>query len=166
VKQRSRGTVGLALAAGLSVLAAAPPALASGFSVPELSAAGLGTANAMVANPDEVGAFAYNPAAMAFHDSSSLSVGALLINMNLSLDNATGHHDSRTPEWMGIPMIQAAVKVSDKWRVGLGVNTPFGLETRWDLGTFPLLSGTRTLSVPGVGTLSLPTGNQPTNSQL
>lgn len=161
-----RGTFGLALAGGLSVLAVAPQAQASGFSVPELSTAGLSTSNAMVANPQEIGAFAYNPAAMAFHDASSLSVGALLVNMNLSLDNASGSHDSRTPDWVGIPMIQAAVKVSDQWRVGLGVNTPFGLETRWDLGTFPLLSGTRTLTVPGIGSLSLPTGNQPTSSQL
>ena len=154
------------LAGGLVALALSPKAEASGFSVPELSAAGLSTANAMVANPNEIGAFAYNPAAMAFHDTSSVALGGLLVNMSLSVDNASGRHDSNAPEWVATPLFQAAVKVNDQWRIGLGATTPFGLETRWDEGTFPLLSGSRTLTVPTVGTISLPTGNQPTKSLL
>jgi long-chain fatty acid transport protein len=159
-------SIRFALAGGLVALALSPKAEASGFSVPELSAAGLSTANAMVANPNEIGAFAYNPAAMAFHDTSSVALGGLLVNMSLSVDNASGRHDSNAPEWVATPLFQAAVKVNDQWRIGLGATTPFGLETRWDEGTFPLLSGSRTLTVPTVGTISLPTGNQPTKSLL
>jgi len=159
-------SVRFALAGGLVAVALSPRLEASGFSVPELSAAGLSTANAMVANPNETGAFAYNAAAMSFHDTSSVALGGLLINMNLSVDNASGRHDSSAPEWVAAPLFQAAVKVSDKWRVGLGATTPFGLETRWDEGTFPLLSGTQTLTIPSVGTISVPTGNEPTTSLL
>lgn len=159
-------SVRIALTGGLVALALSPRLEASGFSVPELSAAGLSTANAMVANPNEIGAFAYNAAAMSFHDTSSVALGGLLINMNLSVDNASGRHDSNAPEWVAAPLFQAAVKVSDKWRVGLGATTPFGLETRWDQGTFPLLSGSRTLTIPSVGTISVPTGNEPTTSLL
>ena len=159
-------SVRFALAGGLAAFALSPGLEASGFSVPELSAAGLSTANAMVANPNEIGAFAYNPAAMSFHDTSSVALGGLLINMSLSVDNASGKHDSKTPEWVAAPLFQAAVKVNDQWRIGLGATTPFGLETRWDEGTFPLLSGSRTLTVPTLGTISLPTGNQPTKSLL
>jgi long-chain fatty acid transport protein len=166
VNKIQKGAVRVTFAGGLAVLAAAPQAQASGFSVPELSTAGLGTANAMVANPDEIGAFAYNPAAMSFHDSSSVAIGGLFINMNLSVDNASGRHDSNSPEWVAAPLFQAAVKVTDRWRVGLGATTPFGLETRWDEGTFPLLSGSRTLTIPTIGTISLPNGNQPTKSLL
>jgi long-chain fatty acid transport protein len=166
VNKTLQDSVRFALAGGLVALALSPKAEASGFSVPELSAAGLSTANAMVANPNEIGAFAYNAAAMSFHDTSSVAVGGLLINMNLSVDNASGKHDSNAPEWVATPLFQAAVKISDKWRIGLGATTPFGLETRWDEGTFPLLSGSRTLTIPTIGTISLPTGNQPTKSLL
>jgi len=57
---------------------------ASGFSVPELSTAGLSLSNALVANPEELGAIPYNAAAMGFHDKSSLSLGALFINFQTS----------------------------------------------------------------------------------
>jgi long-chain fatty acid transport protein len=159
------GAIRRAFAGGLTVLLAAQ-AQASGFSVPELSTAGLSTSNAMVANPNEIGAFAYNAAAMSFHDSSSVALGGLFINMNLSINNASGNHDSHSPEWVAAPLFQAAIKVNDQWRIGLGATTPFGLETRWDEGTFPLLSGSRTLTVPTLGTITLPTGNQPTKSLL
>jgi len=46
--------------------------------------------------------------------------------------------------------------------VGVGLNAPYGLETRWAYGTFPALSQSRT--VPGLGTV--PTGNHPTASKL
>jgi long-chain fatty acid transport protein len=156
----------MALVGGLAALAASPQGQASGFAVPELSTAGLSTANAMVANPEELGAIAYNAAAMAFHDESSLALGGAFINVNLRVETASGTHHSDSPQWMGVPFFQAAIKVHDQWRIGLGITTPFGLETRWDQGTFPLLSGSRTRTIPTVGTISLPTGNEPTESRL
>lgn len=141
-------------------------AQASGFSVPELSTAGLSTANALVANPEEIGAFAYNPAAMGFHDQSSLALGGVFIDINLTVDTASGKHDSNGPQWVVAPIFQVAAKVNDQWWIGLGAGAPFGLETRWSTGTFPLLSGTRTVTIPGLGTTALPTGNQPTMSKL
>ncbi len=144
----------------------APQALASGFAVPELSTAGLSLSNALVANPEELGAIAYNSAAMAFHDQSSISLGALFINLNLSVENAAGKSDSDTPQWMTAPIFQAVAKVNDQWRIGLGANTPFGLETRWPLNTFPPISGSRNVTIPGLGRVALPNGNQPTQSQL
>jgi long-chain fatty acid transport protein len=151
------------LAAGtLGTVAFPGGALASGFSLPEVSAAGLGTANAMVANPKETGAFAYNAAAMGFHDRSSVALGAIAIGPSFSVDNATGSHDSQGAEWLAGPMIQAAIAAGERWRVGLGVNAPFGLETRWQYGTFPALSQRRAVA-PGV---VVPTGNHPTESKL
>jgi long-chain fatty acid transport protein len=151
--------VSAALALGLAGLSSRVQA--SGFSVPELSTAGLSLSNALVANPEELGAIPYNAAAMGFHDKSSLSLGALFINFNLSVDNASGSHDSQSPDWVIPPLIQAVVKINDQWRVGLGVNAPFGLETRWDIGTFPDLTGNQ--KPPRQ---MLPKGNHPTMSKL
>ncbi len=140
-------------------------AAASGFSVPEVSTAGIATANALVANPEETGAFAYNPSAMGFHDASSVNLGAIMIGPSFSVKTGSGSHDSQGADWLAAPMIQVAIKAADQWRVGLAVNAPFGLETRWTYGTFPLLSQSRTLPSP-LGPVTVPTGNHPTESKL
>jgi long-chain fatty acid transport protein len=128
--------------------------LASGFMLPEASTAGIGLTNALVANPEERGAFAYNPAAMGFHDGSSLALGTYFVGPNFSVDTASGRHDSEGAEWMVVPMIQGAFALDERWRLGFGVTVPFGLETRWSDGTFPAVSGTRTL-----GGVSIPLGH-------
>lgn len=141
------------------------PALASGFSLPEASAAGVGTTNALVANPQELGAFPYNPAAMGLHDRSSVALGSIFFGPSFSVRNAGGHSDSQGSDWYAGAMFQTAVKVSDQWRLGFGINAPFGLETRWTYGTFPALSRSARIPTPA-GPLTIPTGNHPTTSKL
>jgi len=162
--------IGGAFAGGLCLLLANAPARASGFSIPELSAAGTGTANAVAANPEEAGAFAYNPAAMGLHDASSLALGTILVSPKFEVTTASGSHDSQNADWVALPVFQMALKVHEKWRLGIGVSAPFGLETRWTLGTFPKLSGTAEIPTqqppPFPPTVAIPTGNHPTVSSL
>jgi len=158
------------LAGGLSLLLADSPATASGFSVPELSALGTGTANAVVANPEETGAFAYNASAMGFHNKSSVALGAIWVNPKFDVRTASGNHGSQGADWFTLPVLQAALRVHEQWRIGIGIGSPFGLETRWKPGTFPDLSGSRLYptgfpapfppAVPG------PRGLHPTASKL
>lgn len=136
-------------------------AYASGFALPDSSAAGIATTNAVVANPELLGAITYNAAAMGFHDSSSVSLGGFVIGPSFSVTTASGKHDSNSADWTLLPNFQAAIKIADQWRLGLGVNVPYGLETRWPYGTFPLLS-----QEAKVGPYTLPTGNHPTTSKL
>lgn len=140
---------------------------ASGFSMPEASIAGLGLANTLAANPEERGAFAYNPAAMGFHTGSSLSVGTLFIAPSFSVETAVGEHDSRGADWIGLGLLQGALDLGERWRLGFGITMPFGLETRWRDGTFPAVSGTRTLQLPSYLPLDpvVPLGH-PTSSRL
>jgi long-chain fatty acid transport protein len=135
---RLNRAVGAATAAALTL--AAGTTHASGFAVPEVSTAGLGVSNAIVADYTEPGAFAYNPAAMGFHDRSSLSAGALFVYPDFSVETAAGDFDSEGASWVVIPLLQGNYVVNERWRLGLSVNAPFGLETRWKLGTFPPLS--------------------------
>ncbi|WP_201246514.1 OmpP1/FadL family transporter [Halochromatium salexigens] len=140
---------------------------ASGFAVPELSATGIGTANALVANPVDRGAVPYNPAALAFHDESWLSVGSLLIGPEFSVDTANGSGDSAGANWLAAPMLQGAIKLNERWSAGFSVNAPFGLETRWKTNTFAPLSGSIPLPPPPHGPGgSVPASPQPTQSSL
>lgn len=157
----------IVLTAAACSLLSARIALAEGFAVPELSVAGLGTANAMVANPEERGAFAYNPAAMAFHQQSSLAVGSLFINPNFSVRTTTGKHDSSGVDWIAAPLFQAAIRINERWSGGLSINAPFGLETRWKTGTFQPLTGIAILpSPPFAAGTTIPLSPQPTRSKL
>jgi long-chain fatty acid transport protein len=163
MNQKIARAIAAAIAAGASVTVG--ESLAAGFSLPEVSTAGIGLANALVANPEETGAFAYNPAAMGFHDASSVALGALLISPAFSVRTASGQHDSQGADWTAAPMIQAALRVNEDWRIGLGITAPFGLETRWEDGTFPALSGTVRIPVPPPLDPNVPRG-QPTASKL
>ena len=156
-------TITAIIAAGS--VGAANHAFAAGFALPETSSAGVGLANALVANPEEIGAFSYNPAAMGFHDTSSVALGAIMIGPSFSVETASGKNDSEGADWVAGPMIQAALRVNDDWRIGFGVTAPFGLETRWADGTFPALSGTVQIPVPPPLDPNVPLG-QPTTSKL
>jgi long-chain fatty acid transport protein len=151
-------------------------ALASGFAIAELSTAGVGTANALVANPDDVGAFAYNPAAMGFHDASSLALGTLFIAPSFSVKTSTGNQESHGADWVAAPMVSGALVIHDRWRAGVAVNAPFGLETRWGVNSFPALAGSSDVEVqttapppyppvPITVTVELPNGAEPTASK-
>lgn len=165
VPQRPSSLALLPLA--IAAILATPQALAAGFAVPESSATGLALANALVANPKERGAIIYNPAAMAFHEQDSVALGMLLLNPHFSVSNAAGSTDSAGADWFVAPMFQAAVKINDKWSAGLGLSSPFGLETRWPLNTFPALTRTAALPprVAPAGT-RIPLSPQPTESKL
>jgi long-chain fatty acid transport protein len=151
------------MGSALALLATSRVVSASGFALPELSAAGLGLSNAIVANPENPGAIPYNPAAMGFHDHSSLDVGMLLINPNFEVKTATGTHESTGANWIAAPLLQGVWKIDSNWGLGLGVNAPFGLETKWEVGTFPKLS----VPIPIAPGVALPAGLQhPTQSKL
>ncbi len=157
---RRVGSLGLWLA-----VIASPGVQASGFAVPELSTAGIGMANALVANAEDPGAFPYNAAAMGFHEASSLSIGGLLIAPSFELDNASGSHESHGADWVGAPMVQAAARITERLWAGLAINAPFGLETRWRPGTFPKLTGIR-VAPAGFPEPTIPLSPQPLQSKL
>lgn len=134
----------LSLACSCAMLGFVSQGHASGFAIPEQSIAGIGMSNALVANPEDIGAFVYNPAAMAFHEGSSINLGVMGVAPDLSVRTASGSHDSRHEDTIAVPSLFGAVRVGDDWTLGLGISVPFGLETNWRLGTFPTLSTPQT----------------------
>ena len=138
-------SIPLLFASSLAMLAG--PAAASGFRIPEVSVAGLGQANAVVADDEAVGNFGYNNAGMAFHPGLRASAEAIAASTSISVNNAAGSFDSKqTAEYL--PALYATYRLQDRpLAIGLGINAPFGLSTDWPQGTFPAAgSGAPTLS--------------------
>jgi long-chain fatty acid transport protein len=127
----------LVLSLGLAGFSLA--AQASGFRLPEASIAGLGASNALVANAVEPGALAYNPAGQAFHDGITVVAGVIAIDPNLSVTTATGgSRDSDVDSPFYPPNLYVTGHITPALTWGLAINAPFGLETNWPLGTFPI----------------------------
>jgi len=117
---------------------------ASGFSVPGgLSIAGLGTADTLVANPDEVGALPYNPAAMSFHENRNLMLGLTAVwpNSNVTPEGESKKISDDPDSPIFVPNLYFMSPVTDSLTLGVGINAPFGLETNWKAGTFPEFAG-------------------------
>jgi len=116
-------------------------AQASGFRIPEISVLGIGTSNALVANTDELGALPYNPANMAFHDKNGLVAGLTYIGYDLKVDTSVqpggGSVDSTGDDSFWVPNIYVMAPGYGKVSFGLGINSPFGLETGWPVNAFP-----------------------------
>lgn len=121
-----------------SILAAwASQANASGFRVSELSVAGMGQANAVVADDQAVGNYGYNNAGMAFHPGLRLGVDAMVASPGISVSNGGNKFDSKKSKEY-LPALYATYRLQDHpLAFGLGINTPFGLSTNWPQGAFP-----------------------------
>jgi len=120
-------------------------ATASGFRLPELSIAGTSLSSAVVANPDLPGALPYNPATMAFHKEGQLITGVIFVLPDISVKPELGTaSDSQGEDSIPVPNIFVSNHFNNNWSWGIGINAPFGLETKWKAGTF----GTFTPPVP------------------
>lgn len=117
--------------------------LASGYRIPESSIAGLGAANALVADHTTPGAFSYNPAAMAFHQGTQVVGGLLLAwpDLRVTPTGGSGQVKSDTRSVIAVPSLIIAHSLDTGWSWGLNLHSPFGLDTDWPPGTFPELAG-------------------------
>lgn len=112
-------------------------AAAAGFRIPEISTVGTGTSNALVANTTEIGALAYNPAAMSFHTGKAVNAGILNINYDLEVTpDGDPKADSTGEDTFFVPNLYFMAEGSNGKSFGLAINAPFGLETGYAAGTF------------------------------
>ena len=129
---------------------------AAGFRIPEISAVGTGTSNALVANDTEIGALAYNPAAMSFHKGKALSAGILNINYDLEVTPTGGKNtDSVGEDTFFVPNLFFMAEGSNGKSFGLGINAPFGLETGYKAGTFPAFGGPLSIFEPSLSKIKM-----------
>lgn len=148
VMRRSLMSVGAfcsALVLGSLLLSGAEtPAVASGFALREQTATGLGNAFAgATAAADDIGSMFFNPASIARHRGNQIvAVGSYLIPrmsfetaeagtaLGTPIAGATGGEDAALDVF--IPATYALWDVHPDWKIGIGLNAPFGLETSYD----------------------------------
>jgi long-chain fatty acid transport protein len=122
-------------------LIAVDAANASGFRIPEQSAAQVANANAgSSALADDPTTVITNPAGMAFLDESGVSIYAATISSSVNFDDSNSSSPSgpyigtptvREKSIGAIPSITAFTKVSEKMKIGLAVFAPYGLKKNY-----------------------------------
>lgn len=115
----------------------------SGFRLPESSTAGVSLSNAIVANGDAAGALIYNPALMSAHQERRM-VSAGFSNIRLDLHAAPDFGtatDNKGQDSINLPNFYYMDRMASNWAWGIGLNTPFGLITKWPDETFAAFSG-------------------------
>lgn len=125
-----------------ALLLAAPSTFAAGFQIDAQSATGVGRAYAgdgIIA--DNASVMAINPAAMALFDKTSFTMGGTAIkpkisvedgsySSNLSSDRSVSYDDAGA--LAVAPNMFLIVPLNDKWAVGAGLYSNFGIESSFD----------------------------------
>ncbi len=127
------------LLGAVSVLAfGAVEANAAGFQLTENSAVGLGRAFAgSGVVGDDLSAIANNPAGMSLFDGNfAVQAGTTLVDLNAPLTgniNGAIPVDTKAASLSAIPQGYGMMKINDKLNLGIGITTPFGLESNYDM---------------------------------
>ncbi len=126
-----------ALAAGISLLAAAPAALAAGFSIFEAGAKATGMGGAFIASADDGSSMFYNPAGLAGNEKLAASIGVTLIAPYSSFEGdnpfpGAGYKADEKKQIFFPPNFFVAMPVAKNVNVSLGTWFPYGLSTAWE----------------------------------
>jgi len=111
---------------------------AGGFQIAEQGSKATGMSNAFTAVADDPSAQWFNPAGSAFQPGTQIMTGADIIiipSTDFTTNAANPAHPARTStksRVLGVPHLYVSHGVEDSpWTLGLGINSPFGLETDW-----------------------------------
>src|SRR6185295_6042968 len=136
--QRRGSFLGRALAVvALAVLAAAP-IHAAGFSIFEQGTKAMGMAGAFTAQADDPSLLFHNAGGLAFVTERQISVGDTWIHgLKAEFDGAApfpGPSYSAEQKKLSAfpPHVYYVQPINSTWKFGLGIETPFGLQTEWE----------------------------------
>ncbi len=118
----------------------------AGFQLPEQGIAAMGQANAFVAQADDPSAVYYNPAGILQLEGTQTTLGTTLISTSMKFTNTST--SLTAPSTLGtlgfsgketdaedllfvLPHLYVTHRVNDRWGLGLGLFSPFGLATEW-----------------------------------
>jgi long-chain fatty acid transport protein len=136
--QRRGSFVGRALVFVALVALAAGPIHAAGFSIFEQGTKAMGMAGAFTAQADDPSALFHNAGGLAFVTDRQFSVGATWIHgTKAEFDGdapfpGPGNHEEQKKLSEFPPHAYFVHPISNIWKFGLGVETPFGLVTEWE----------------------------------
>lgn len=141
------GMAGLALAAlGVAVAGAlvSPTASASGFQINENTAQALGRAYAgREAAGNDASVVLNNPAAMVDFDTYAVQLDATAIDVYAKFNGGgtdaigmplSGGNGGNGGGVYGVPAFSFIAPIAQNWRIGFGMDAPYGLKTQYDAG--------------------------------
>lgn len=151
----------LALAAAAVAGSFPGAALGAGFQLMEQNASGLGTAFAgSTTLAEDASTIFFNPAGLVYLDRQVAAVGSLIRpsarfrdqgSTNFLGQPATGGDGGDAGGWAAVPAFYYAQPLGPRLSAGLGINSPYGLRTRYDAdfqGRFQALkSDLRTINI-------------------
>jgi len=133
---RSRRWAMLLALGALGVPLAPSRAQAAAFALYEEGALGMGFAGAFTAQASDPSAIFPNAAGIAFLKGTQISLGGTLITPSTDFTGADPYPGAGRLETMDvgstpIPAVYVSHQISDRFVVGVGWNTPFGLKSGW-----------------------------------
>lgn len=119
--------------AGLSLALAATSAYAEGFRNPPPGAYGLGRSGSRAAHVADASAITHNPANLT--ELGSLDVALSLMAVHLSFDYEGAATTASTVDpWKYLPATYVAMPLKDdRFVVGVGIHSPYGLSNEWGI---------------------------------
>jgi len=144
MKNRFQGNwQGIVFIVACIFFASSAPAFGAGFGLIEQSVSGLGNAFAGgAASAEDASTIFFNPAGLTHLQDQQLILGAHIIDPSVKFHNENSIHVTGAPLSGGnggdggvtkvVPNFYYSRKISDRFSVGLGVNSPFGLATQYD----------------------------------
>lgn len=136
--QRRGSFVGKALVTAALVALAAGPSYGAGFSIFEQGSKAMGMAGAFTAQADDPSLLFHNAGGLAFVTKRDFSVGATWIKgtkaefegSNPFPGEGYSAEQKKLSEFP--PHLYYVQPLNDTWKIGLGINSPFGLVTEWE----------------------------------
>ena len=136
--RRRGGVVVKALGVAVLGVAVAAPMYAAGFSIFEQGTKAMGMGGAFTAQADDPSALFYNAGGLAFVEKQEFSVGDTYIHgskaemKGLNPYPGVGYRAEQKKLSEFPPHAYWVRPLSQTWKVGLGITTPFGLTTEWE----------------------------------
>lgn len=103
----------------------------SAFSNQIVDSKAFGMGNVFVAQADAPAAIYFNPAGLTQLDRPMLSIGAAVLLLESDYETRSGQSVSMDNFTPVVPNFYFSSPAKQKWAYGIGVNSPFGLETHW-----------------------------------
>jgi long-chain fatty acid transport protein len=133
----------LVWACGLALAAGSRPAAASGFAGADPGIKAMGMAGAFTAQADDPTACFYNPGGLALFKKGKLTAGLAADSLNESqyqgnaAGTGAGTAAAQDKIWTLSPHLYAVLPLGDRFKLGVGVYSPFSFRTQWaDPGAF------------------------------
>ena len=130
----------------LSVCFAGQIAFAAGFGLYEFSARGNAMGGAVLAGEAEPASLALNPALITQLPGKQVQLSTTLVTAKIKDVEYGDHKTSTDREWWPLPALYYTQQVGEKWWLGLGAFTRFGLSNTypdkgWTLPDYPATGG-------------------------